>query len=83
MNQLVCFCQDVLRDFIYCSTTIGWTSRQQFEETWMSLLGVINPVALDERHISAEVSGTSGIYPFICFQIFAATRLRLGWERKD
>ena len=23
---------------------VGWTSRQQFEETWMGLLGVLNPV---------------------------------------
>lgn len=25
----------------------GWISRQQFEETWMSLLGVLNPLPSD------------------------------------
>ena len=37
----------------------GWTSRQQFEETWMSLLGVLNPVSLpdeeDQHQPSIEV----------------------------
>ncbi len=28
--------------------TLGWTSRQQFEETWMCLLGVLNPVSINE-----------------------------------
>ncbi|WAR21216.1 HD-like protein [Mya arenaria] len=32
---------------------IGWISRQQFEETWMSLLGVLNPDA-SEHEISPE-----------------------------
>jgi hypothetical protein len=26
---------------------VGWTSRQQFEETWMSLLGVLNPLPVE------------------------------------
>ncbi|XP_008191527.2 huntingtin [Tribolium castaneum] len=32
---------DVLEEFIFRTTLLGWTSRQQFEETWMSLLSVL------------------------------------------
>ncbi|XP_064630020.1 huntingtin-like [Lineus longissimus] len=47
--------KDVLREFIFRANTLGWTSRQQFEETWMSLLGVINPVPLTlEQHPTVE-----------------------------
>ena len=35
----------------------GWTCRQQFEETWMSLLGVLNPVpGPDDGEITSDVS---------------------------
>ncbi|XP_041477605.1 huntingtin-like isoform X1 [Lytechinus variegatus] len=33
----------VLRSFIQRVNSIGWTSRFQFEETWASLLGLLNP----------------------------------------
>ncbi|RZC38340.1 huntingtin-like [Asbolus verrucosus] len=32
---------DILEEFIYRITLLGWTSRQQFEETWMCLLSVL------------------------------------------
>jgi len=31
---------------------LGWISRQQFEETWMSLLGVLNPLPSDTAQTS-------------------------------
>lgn len=33
----------------------GWTNRQQFEESWMSLLGVLNPVSHAGQPLSSEV----------------------------
>ncbi|XP_048514714.1 huntingtin isoform X2 [Athalia rosae] len=33
---------DILEQFIYRVTLIGWTSRLQFEEIWMALLSVLN-----------------------------------------
>ncbi|XP_058802645.1 huntingtin isoform X2 [Phymastichus coffea] len=33
---------DVLEEFIYRVSLLGWSSRQQFEEIWMVLLGVLN-----------------------------------------
>ncbi|XP_013398873.1 huntingtin [Lingula anatina] len=41
--------KDVLREFIFRVNVVGWTSRQQFEETWMCLLGVLNPALLEEE----------------------------------
>jgi huntingtin len=32
---------DILEEFIFRITLLGWTSRQQFEETWMCLLSVL------------------------------------------
>ncbi|CAG9862370.1 unnamed protein product [Phyllotreta striolata] len=32
---------DVLQEYIYRINLLGWTSRQQFEETWMCLLSVL------------------------------------------
>uniref|UniRef100_A0A1Y1K0T3 Huntingtin n=1 Tax=Photinus pyralis TaxID=7054 RepID=A0A1Y1K0T3_PHOPY len=37
---------DVLEEFIFRTTLLGWTSRQQFEETWMCLLSVLNTNAM-------------------------------------
>lgn len=33
----------------------GWTNRQQFEESWMSLLGVLNPASPTGHPLSPEV----------------------------
>ncbi|KAK9879932.1 hypothetical protein WA026_008441 [Henosepilachna vigintioctopunctata] len=38
---------DILEDYIFRITLLGWTSRQQFEETWMCLLGVLCNVPTD------------------------------------
>ncbi|CAH1783183.1 unnamed protein product [Owenia fusiformis] len=47
--------KDVLQEFVFRVNTIGWTSRPQFEETWMSLLGVLTPLPLAEgQQISIE-----------------------------
>ncbi|XP_061171379.1 huntingtin-like isoform X1 [Saccostrea echinata] len=47
--------KDVLKEFVSRINTLGWISRQQFEETWMSLLAVLNPVIEDvTEHISPE-----------------------------
>ncbi|KAF5273906.1 hypothetical protein FQA39_LY01021 [Lamprigera yunnana] len=40
---------DVLEEFIYRITFFGWTSRQQFEETWMCLLSVMNTNPIEEN----------------------------------
>ncbi|XP_052771519.1 huntingtin-like isoform X2 [Mya arenaria] len=45
--------KEVLKEFVLRNSIIGWISRQQFEETWMSLLGVLNPDA-SEHEISPE-----------------------------
>ncbi|XP_060568114.1 huntingtin-like isoform X3 [Ruditapes philippinarum] len=45
--------KEVLREFVNRISMIGWISRQQFEETWMCLLGVLNPVS-PEQHFSPE-----------------------------
>ncbi|XP_052100645.1 huntingtin-like [Mytilus californianus] len=41
--------KDVLKEFVFRINTFGWISRQQFEETWMSLLPILNPVRVDEE----------------------------------
>ncbi|XP_050396465.2 huntingtin [Patella vulgata] len=47
--------KDVLEEFVFRINTLGWVSRHQFEETWMSLLGVLNPVSLtDTNQLSPE-----------------------------
>ncbi|XP_023290265.1 huntingtin [Orussus abietinus] len=33
---------EILEQFVYRVTLLGWTSRLQFEEIWMALLGVLN-----------------------------------------
>lgn len=37
--------REVLVEFIRRINCLGWISRTQFEETWMSLLGVLSPAA--------------------------------------
>lgn len=39
--------QEVLKQFIFRVNTLGWTSRQQFEETWMALLGVLSATPIN------------------------------------
>ncbi|XP_035205481.1 huntingtin-like [Stegodyphus dumicola] len=40
--------RDVLKQYIYRINLLGWTSRQQFEETWMALLGVLSATPVDD-----------------------------------
>ncbi|GFT39474.1 huntingtin [Nephila pilipes] len=40
--------RDVLKQFIYRINLLGWISRQQFEETWMALLGVLSATPVDD-----------------------------------
>nr|XP_022340193.1 huntingtin-like isoform X2 [Crassostrea virginica] len=47
--------KDVLKEFVSRINMLGWINRQQFEETWMSLLAVLNPVIEDvSEHIPQE-----------------------------
>ena len=42
--------------YLFLYVLSGWTSRQQFEETWMGLLGVLNPVQREgEAVLDVEV----------------------------
>lgn len=41
--------RDVLMQYIYRVNLLGWTSRQQFEETWMSLLTVLSATPLADH----------------------------------
>ncbi|KAL3864910.1 hypothetical protein ACJMK2_006556 [Sinanodonta woodiana] len=47
--------KEVLKEFIFRIISIGWISRHEFEETWMSLLGVLNPGTGLEEGTSPEV----------------------------
>ncbi|XP_046737508.1 huntingtin isoform X1 [Diprion similis] len=52
---------DVLEQFIYRLTLLGWTSRLQFEETWMALLSVLNitqneGMSFDELAVSIQAT---------------------------
>ncbi|XP_063237175.1 huntingtin isoform X2 [Bacillus rossius redtenbacheri] len=53
---------DLLQQLIFRVTLLGWTSRQQFEETWVSLLSVLSShqtenMPLEEAGITAQTSG--------------------------
>ncbi|RUS73694.1 hypothetical protein EGW08_018541 [Elysia chlorotica] len=46
--------KDVLKEFASRINHLGWISRWQFEESWMSLLGVLNPVSHMDHVLSTE-----------------------------
>ncbi|XP_076357189.1 huntingtin isoform X3 [Tachypleus tridentatus] len=46
--------RDVLQQYIYRINILGWTSRQQFEETWMALLGVLSATPVGEIETPEE-----------------------------
>ncbi|KAJ8968862.1 hypothetical protein NQ317_016785 [Molorchus minor] len=52
---------DVLEEYIFRITLLGWTSRQQFEETWMCLLSVLcSPLDnLDPVEVNDAIHGSS------------------------
>uniref|UniRef100_T1IW53 Huntingtin n=1 Tax=Strigamia maritima TaxID=126957 RepID=T1IW53_STRMM len=39
---------EAFKQFIFRVNTLGWKSRQQFEETWMTLLGVLSATPINE-----------------------------------
>lgn len=47
---------DVLEEFIFRTTLLGWTSRQQFEEMWMSLLSVLSASVQNTSDITDEAN---------------------------
>uniref|UniRef100_A0A0C9Q4L0 Htt_0 protein n=1 Tax=Fopius arisanus TaxID=64838 RepID=A0A0C9Q4L0_9HYME len=49
---------DVLRQFVYRITLLGWTSRLQFEEIWMALLSVLS-AASTENESPGQSEGSS------------------------
>ncbi|XP_054721499.1 huntingtin-like [Uloborus diversus] len=46
--------RDVLKQYIYRINLLGWISRQQFEETWMALLGVLSATPVDNKSSREE-----------------------------
>lgn len=62
---------DVLKQFVSRLSVVGWNSKQQFEETWMTLLSVLVPSSETdipkEEHISRIQ--VSWIYVLISKQI--------------
>lgn len=55
---------DVLEEFIFRISLLGWNSRQQFEEIWMVLLGVLNVSQLQnemESETSTSLSHTASL----------------------
>jgi len=61
---------DVLKQFVSRLSVVGWNSKQQFEETWMTLLSVLVPSSETdipkEEHISRIQ--VSWIYVLMCKQ---------------
>ncbi|XP_064465594.1 huntingtin-like [Ornithodoros turicata] len=48
------FDRELLQEYIYRVNLLGWVSRQQFEETWMALLGVLNTSPSSEHETAQE-----------------------------
>ncbi|XP_046850180.1 huntingtin-like isoform X3 [Xenia sp. Carnegie-2017] len=66
--------RDVLQDFVLRVHSIGWISRQQFEETWAALLGVLSsPLSPEQTSREEDIDSVkSG-----CLAIQCITRLLL------
>ncbi|XP_071947754.1 huntingtin-like isoform X2 [Antedon mediterranea] len=53
--------KDVLREFIFRVNSIGWTTRQEFEETWAGLLGVLSrPDMVEDIATEEEIERNQG-----------------------
>lgn len=64
------FLEFIFFNFYFCNClSLGWTNRHQFEESWMSLLGVLNPVSHAGQTPSPEVILLLliVIYSLVCF----------------
>ncbi|XP_033632694.1 huntingtin-like isoform X2 [Asterias rubens] len=54
--------KEVLKEFVIRTNAIGWTSRQQFEETWAGLLGVFTaPVIAEDIAPEEEIEHSQSI----------------------
>ncbi|XP_070540509.1 huntingtin-like isoform X2 [Ptychodera flava] len=64
--------KEVLKEFVYRVNVLGWTSRQQFEETWAALLGVLSaPPLMDEMSNEEDIERTQSS----CLAVRAITAL--------
>ncbi|XP_071827308.1 huntingtin-like isoform X2 [Apostichopus japonicus] len=69
--------RDVLAEFVFRINTIGWTSRQQFEETWAALLGVIgSPDVIENVEEDIEHSQSTCLAVRAITSLLIDTRLR-------
>ncbi|KAJ8026358.1 Huntingtin [Holothuria leucospilota] len=69
--------RDVLAEFVFRINTIGWTSRQQFEETWAALLGVVgSPDAIENVEEDIEHSQSTCLAVRAITSLLINTRLR-------
>ncbi|CAG03293.1 unnamed protein product, partial [Tetraodon nigroviridis] len=51
--------KDVFREFLYRINTLGWSNRTQFEETWATLLGVLEDLERTQLNVLAVQAITS------------------------
>lgn len=70
---------EVLRAYISRIHSLGWTSRQQFEEIWMSLLGVLGLPAenLSDEEVQALSACTAKVVQSITALLLQTMRLPL------
>ncbi|KAH9487495.1 hypothetical protein Btru_075739 [Bulinus truncatus] len=54
--------KDVLKEFVSRIDSLGWVNRQQFEESWMNLLGVLNPVSHMGHALSQELKANTKFF---------------------
>ncbi|XP_040360648.1 huntingtin isoform X2 [Ixodes scapularis] len=66
--------RDLLHEYIYRANLLGWISRQQFEETWMALLGVLNTSPSSERETPEDEQERTAVQ---CLSVRCITSLLL------
>ena len=68
---------DVLRDYVRRAGAIGWLSRQQFEELWVSLLGVFGASTglLEEEPEAGEAARSVAVVVHALTAVIAQTML--------
>ncbi|KAI4485420.1 hypothetical protein M0804_006925 [Polistes exclamans] len=64
---------DILEQFIYRINLLGWTSRLQFEEIWMALLGLLNL----SQNENTSLEEATALVQASCLAIQAITQLLL------
>ncbi|XP_023313861.1 huntingtin [Trichogramma pretiosum] len=65
---------EILEEFMYRISLLGWTSRQQFEEIWMVLLGVLNVSQLQNNR-SEQMDSASSLSHTASLAVQAITSL--------